>query len=160
MKILVLNGPNLNFLGRREPTIYGAQTLDDIIRGLQQQFAGSVEIAAFQSNHEGALIDALQQAAIEGDVAGVVLNAGAYTHTSVALRDAISSIAPLPVVEVHLSNVHARGSFRSSVPCVKASSQVLVPIATALPWKPSCSNARKLGNKLNTQSSLRPSSLR
>jgi len=112
MKILVVNGPNLNFLGRREPTIYGAPTLDDIIRGLQQQFAGSVEIAAFQSNHEGALIDALQQAAIEGDVAGVVLNAGAYTHTSVALRDAISSIAPLPVVEVHLSNVHAREAFR------------------------------------------------
>ncbi len=112
MKILVINGPNLNFLGRREPTIYGAQTLDDIIRGLQQQFAGSVEIAAFQSNHEGALIDVLQQAAIEGDVAGVVLNAGAYTHTSVALRDAISSIAPLPVVEVHLSNVHARETFR------------------------------------------------
>jgi len=112
MKILVVNGPNLNFLGRREPTIYGARTLDDIIRGLQQQFAGSVEIAAFQSNHEGALIDALQQAAIEGDVAGVVLNAGAYTHTSVALRDAISSIAPLPVVEVHLSNVHAREAFR------------------------------------------------
>lgn len=112
MKILVVNGPNLNFLGRREPTIYGARTLDDIIRGLQQQFAGSVEIAAFQSNHEGVLIDALQQAAIEGDVAGVVLNAGAYTHTSVALRDAISSIAPLPVVEVHLSNVHAREAFR------------------------------------------------
>ena len=100
MKILVVNGPNLNFLGRREPTIYGAQTLDDIIRGLQQQFAASVELAA------------LQQAAIEGDVAGVVLNAGAYTHTSVALRDAISSIAPLPVVEVHLSNVHAREAFR------------------------------------------------
>ena len=111
MKILVLNGPNLNFLGRREPTIYGAQTLDDIIHALQQQFAGRVEIAAFQSNHEGALIDALQQAAIDG-TDGVVLNAGAYTHTSVALRDAISSIAPLPVVEVHLSNVHARESFR------------------------------------------------
>ena len=111
MKILVLNGPNLNFLGRREPTIYGAQTLDDIIHALQQQFAGKVEIAAFQSNHEGALIDALQQAAIDG-TGGVVLNAGAYTHTSVALRDAISSIAPLPVVEVHLSNVHAREAFR------------------------------------------------
>ncbi|WP_044063011.1 type II 3-dehydroquinate dehydratase [Alloprevotella sp. oral taxon 473] len=113
MKILVLNGPNLNFLGRREPTIYGAQTLDDIIHALQQQFAGRVEIAAFQSNHEGALIDALQQAAIDG-TDGVVLNAGAYTHTSVALRDAISSIAPLPVVEVHLSNVHARESFRQT----------------------------------------------
>ena len=112
MKILVLNGPNLNFLGRREPTIYGAQTLDDIIHALQQQFAGRVESAAFQSNHEGVLIDALQQAAIDGTVDGVVLNAGAYTHTSVALRDAISSIAPLPVVEVHLSNVHAREAFR------------------------------------------------
>ena len=94
MKILVLNGPNLNFLGRREPTIYGAQTLDDIIHTLQQQFAGKVEIVAMQSNHEGVLIDALQQAALEGEVAGVVLNAGAYTHTSVALRDAISSIRP------------------------------------------------------------------
>ena len=112
MKILVLNGPNLNFLGRREPTIYGAQTLDDIIHTLQQQFVPGVEIVAVQSNHEGVLIDALQQAALEGEVAGVVLNAGAYTHTSVALRDAISSIAPLPVVEVHLSNVHARESFR------------------------------------------------
>ena len=67
MKILVLNGPNLNFLGRREPTIYGAQTLDDIIRELQQQFAGKVEIVAVQSNHEGVLIDALQQAALEGE---------------------------------------------------------------------------------------------
>lgn len=112
MKILVLNGPNLNFLGRREPTIYGAQTLDDIIAALQQQFAGRVEIIAAQSNHEGALIDALQTAALGGEVAGVVLNAGAYTHTSVALRDAISSIAPLPVVEVHLTNVHAREDFR------------------------------------------------
>ena len=76
MKILVLNGPNLNFLGRREPTIYGAQTLDDIIHTLQQQFAGKVEIVAVQSNHEGVLIDALQQAVLEGEVAGVVLTLG------------------------------------------------------------------------------------
>lgn len=112
MKILILNGPNLNFLGRREPGIYGSATLDDIISQLQEVYQGRVEIIHQQSNHEGALIDALQSAYLAGDVKGVVLNAGAYTHTSVALRDAISSIAPLPVVEVHLSNVHARESFR------------------------------------------------
>lgn len=110
-KILVLNGPNLNLLGRREPAVYGTTTLDDLLEGLRQRFADRAHIMSLQSNHEGALIDALHQAQQEG-VEGVVLNAGAYTHTSIALHDAIKGIAPLPVVEVHISNVHAREAFR------------------------------------------------
>lgn len=109
--VLVLNGPNLNFLGRREPQIYGHTTLTDVIDELRRRYDGMV-IDHLQSNHEGVLIDRLQAAADEPNLLGVVLNAGAYTHTSVALRDAVSSIAPLPVVEVHLSNVQAREDFR------------------------------------------------
>lgn len=110
--VLVLNGPNLNFLGRREPQIYGHTTLTDVIDELRRRYDGTLVIDHFQSNHEGVLIDRLQAAADEPNLLGVVLNAGAYTHTSVALRDAVSSIAPLPVVEVHLSNVQAREDFR------------------------------------------------
>ena len=98
--VLVLNGPNLNFLGRREPQIYGHTTLTDVIDELRRRYDGTL------------VIDRLQAAADEPNLLGVVLNAGAYTHTSVALRDAVSSIAPLPVVEVHLSNVQAREDFR------------------------------------------------
>jgi len=110
--VLVLNGPNLNFLGRREPQIYGHATLTDVIDELRRRYDGTLVIDHLQSNHEGVLIDRLQAAADEPNLLGVVLNAGAYTHTSVALRDAVSSIAPLPVVEVHLSNVQAREDFR------------------------------------------------
>ena len=110
--VLVLNGPNLNFLGRREPQIYGHTTLTDVIDELCRRYDGTLVIDHLQSNHEGVLIDRLQAAADEPNLLGVVLNAGAYTHTSVALRDAVSSIAPLPVVEVHLSNVQAREDFR------------------------------------------------
>jgi 3-dehydroquinate dehydratase-2 len=110
--VLVLNGPNLNFLGRREPQIYGHTTLTDVIDELRHRYDGTLVIDHLQSNHEGVLIDRLQAAADEPNLLGVVLNAGAYTHTSVALRDAVSSIAPLPVVEVHLSNVQAREDFR------------------------------------------------
>lgn len=110
--VLVLNGPNLNFLGRREPQIYGRTTLTDVIDELRRRYDGTLVIDHLQSNHEGVLIDRLQAAAGEPNLLGVVLNAGAYTHTSVALRDAVSSIAPLPVVEVHLSNVQAREDFR------------------------------------------------
>ena len=113
-QLLILNGPNLNFLGRREPDIYGHETLVDIISQLRQRYSDRVEIQDFQSNHEGELIDRIQPAADEADLIGIVFNAGAYTHTSVALHDAIRSVSPLPVVEVHLSNVHTRESFRQT----------------------------------------------
>lgn len=109
MKILIMNGPNLNLLGSREPGIYGAGTMDDCLESLRSRYP-HIELLYFQSNVEGFLIDRLQEAAREG-ADGVVLNAGAYTHTSVALHDAIRSIH-VPVVEIHISNVHAREDFR------------------------------------------------
>ena len=109
--VFVLNGPNLNLLGTREPEIYGADTLDDIARQLTERAAAlGVEIDVRQSNHEGHLIDWLHEAAAAGAKA-VILNAGGYTHTSVALRDAVAAIAT-PVIEVHLSNPKARERFR------------------------------------------------
>lgn len=108
-KILILNGPNLNLLGQREPGIYGNGTMDDCLATLRRRYT-DVEILYFQSNVEGFLIDRLQQAIGEG-VDGVVLNAGAYTHTSIALHDAIRSVK-FPVIEVHISNVHQREEFR------------------------------------------------
>ena len=110
MKILVLHGPNLNLLGTREPEVYGSMTLDGINNKLIELGKDlGVEVQCLQSNHEGALIDALHDARTGAD--GVVFNPGAYTHTSIALRDAISAIQ-IPVVEVHLSNVYAREEFR------------------------------------------------
>ena len=109
MKLLIMNGPNLNRLGKREPGIYGSETMEDCLDRLRKSFP-DVEIDYYQSNVEGFLIDRMQQAADDG-TAGIVLNAGAYTHTSVALHDAIRSIN-IPVVEVHISNVHQREDFR------------------------------------------------
>ncbi len=109
--IFVLNGPNLNRLGTREPEVYGADTLDDIAGRLYDQAAGlGVAVDVRQSNHEGHLIDWLHEAADSGAQA-IILNAGGFTHTSVALRDAVSAI-PTPVIEVHLSNPAARERFR------------------------------------------------
>ena len=108
MNILILNGPNLNLLGQREPGVYGARSFDDYFPALQAAFP-QCRFACRQSNVEGELVDALQQAV--GHYDGIVFNAGGYTHTSVALRDAVAAIA-VPVVEVHLSSILAREEFR------------------------------------------------
>lgn len=108
--ILVLHGPNLNLLGLREPGIYGHETLADINQVLADAaLSMDVALVAMQSNHEGVLVDAIHEA--RGTYAGIVINAAAYTHTSVALRDAIAAVA-IPTVEVHLSNIHKREPFR------------------------------------------------
>jgi 3-dehydroquinate dehydratase-2 len=110
MKILVINGPNLNLLGKREPGIYGGKSLEEINSSLATLAAANgAQLEFFQSNTEGALVDAIQDAASR--VAGIIINPAAYTHTSIALRDAISAVA-LPTVEVHLSNVYSREEFR------------------------------------------------
>ena len=110
MKILVINGPNLNNLGRRDPGLYGVKSLADIEALIRQKALElDADVEFFQSNHEGAIVDYLQSAG--GDAAGIVINAGALTHYGLSLRDALTD-ARLPVVEVHLSNVHAREEFR------------------------------------------------
>ena len=105
MKLAIINGPNLNLLGSREPSIYGAESFDDFFNRLSAQF--DAELTYFQSNVEGELINELQRSGYDG----FILNAGGYTHTSVALRDCIAAIS-VPVVEVHISNIHARETFR------------------------------------------------
>ena len=109
-KVLVINGPNLNLLGKREPQIYGSQTLDDICQHLAQKSAElGVSCEFYQSNSEGEIVSRIHQAM--GVVDYIIINAGAYTHTSVAIRDALLGVA-IPFVEVHLSNVHQREAFR------------------------------------------------
>jgi 3-dehydroquinate dehydratase-2 len=108
-KIYIINGPNLNLLGRREPEIYGSQTFEDYFKILQKKFENRVELHYFQSNSEGALLDKIHEIGFSAE--GIIMNAGAYTHTSIALRDAISGVKT-PVIEIHISNVHARESFR------------------------------------------------
>lgn len=110
-KILLLNGPNLNLLGTREPDVYGAQTLADVEQAAAAQAADAgAALSCFQSNHEGLLIDRIQAARTEG-VDAIVINPGGLTHTSVALRDALAGVA-IPFVEVHISNIHRREAFR------------------------------------------------
>ena len=105
MKLVIINGPNLNLLGSREPSIYGVESFDDFFNRLRAQF--DVELTYFQSNVEGELINELQRSGFDG----FIINAGGYTHTSVAIRDCIAAIST-PVVEVHISNIHARETFR------------------------------------------------
>ena len=108
MKILILNGPNLNLLGRREPGIYGSSSFDDYLPILRERYP-QVELSYYQSNIEGEMINKMQEVGFSYD--GIVLNAGAYTHTSIALQDCIRGIKT-PVIEVHISNVHTREEFR------------------------------------------------
>jgi 3-dehydroquinate dehydratase-2 len=111
MQILVLHGPNLNLLGTREPQVYGATTLDQINADLAQRAqAQGAQLSSFQSNHEGALVDRVHAARLDG-TRFIIINPGAYTHTSVAIRDALTGVA-IPFIEVHLSNVHRREPFR------------------------------------------------
>jgi 3-dehydroquinate dehydratase-2 len=108
MKLIIINGPNLNLLGKREPDIYGSETFEDFFRQLQLKFK-NIELSYYQSNSEGAIINKLHEVGFDYD--GIVLNAAAYTHTSVAIGDAVKAIHT-PVVELHISNVHAREEFR------------------------------------------------
>ena len=112
MRILIINGPNLNLLGVREPGIYGSRSFEEYLRELERKYP-QVRLDYFQSNCEGEIIDALQRAVLSDlPTDGIILNAGAYTHYSYAIADAISAIAPVPVVEVHISNPQAREEFR------------------------------------------------
>jgi len=109
-RILVIHGPNLNMLGKREPELYGSQTLERIDRSLKDRGQElGVEVSAYQSNHEGELVEAIQAAV--GQIAGLIINPAAFTHTSVAIRDAVL-LLDVPIVEVHLSNIHKREPFR------------------------------------------------
>lgn len=123
MRILVVNGPNLNLLGKREPAVYGTTTLWDIESRLKEKFP-AVKFEFYQSNNEGALIDCLQKA-MDGAFDGVVINPGAYAHYSYAIRDAIAALKT-PVVEVHISNVHAREQFRRQSVTASACKGVII----------------------------------
>ena len=147
-KVLILHGPNLNLLGLREPDVYGALTLDDINARLTTLSAElGAEVRTFQSNREGELVDALHEARQWAD--GVVFNPGAYTHTSVALRDAIAAIE-IPVVEVHLSNVYAREEFRHK--------SLLAPVClgkiSGFGWESYALGLRALVNRLSEKNSV------
>jgi 3-dehydroquinate dehydratase-2 len=108
MKIAIINGPNLNLLGKREPGIYGSTTFEEFLEGLKKKYT-TIDINYFQSNVEGEIVNEIQRVGFDYD--GIVLNAGAYTHTSIAIGDAVAAINT-PVIEVHISNVHAREDFR------------------------------------------------
>lgn len=114
MKVLVINGPNLNFLGIREPGIYGDQSYDDLLAMLQEKAdREGIELDTFQSNHEGAIIDRIQEAYFDG-TDGIVINPGAYTHYSYAIHDALASVTTIPKIEIHISDITKREGFRSN----------------------------------------------
>jgi 3-dehydroquinate dehydratase-2 len=127
-RIVVINGPNLDRLGRREPEVYGTASLEDVEMDLRQAFE-DVEFAFVQSNHEGVIVDAIHAAEEDGAV-GVVLNPAGYAHTSVAIRDAMAAV-DIPVVEVHLSNVHAREDFRQTMVTAGAGAGVITGLGPA-----------------------------
>ncbi len=109
MNILIINGPNLNLLGKREPSIYGDSSFDSFFQEIQTNYKTECQLSYFQSNHEGEIIDKIHEVGFNFD--GIVLNAGAYTHTSIAIHDAIKAVTT-PVIEVHISNIHTREEFR------------------------------------------------
>ena len=127
MKIAVLNGPNLNRLGKREPEIYGSKTLDDIADELLSSFP-EAEFDFYQSNHEGDLVDKLSELA-DSDFSGIIFNPAAYSHTSIALRDAVSGVG-IPVIEVHISNIHTREAFRHHSFTAEVSKGVIAGLGT------------------------------
>lgn len=108
MHIQIINGPNVNLIGTREPEIYGSRSLNEYLEGLEAQYS-DCELSCFQSNHEGELIDAIQQTTAQA----LIVNLGGYSHTSIALHDALKSL-PIPILEVHISNIHAREAFRET----------------------------------------------
>ena len=115
MQIAIINGPNLNLLGKRDPQVYGSMTMEQVLLDIQRQWLGT-HFVYYQSNHEGALIDKLQEIALSGEYDGVVINAGGYAHTSVALRDTVEYLtqAGIPVVNVHISDIRTREAFRQT----------------------------------------------
>lgn len=127
MNITIINGPNLNLLGTREPDIYGNSSFESVLQKLRKKYA-DVNITYFQSNHEGDIIDRLQEIGF-GDADGIILNAGAYTHTSLAIADCIAAIKT-PVVEVHISNVHAREEIRHHSMISKVCKGIIIGFGT------------------------------
>ncbi len=123
MTLAIINGPNLNMLGRRDPAIYGSETLEDTLNALRAEFP-DINFTDFQSNSEGEIIDAIQSANQMPDIRGIVINPGAYAHYSYAIADAVADSA-VPVVEVHISNIHARESFRSVSVTARAAKAVI-----------------------------------
>ena len=122
-KIIIINGPNLNLLGEREPEVYGHESLNDIQIWTQKKLQSKAELFWFQSNHEGEIVSRIQQARME-DVQGLVINPGGYAHTSVAIHDALK-ILKIPIIEVHLSQVYQREDFRHTLLTAKAASAIM-----------------------------------